>query len=106
MSESKKQAIWSRRVLSFERSGLTRVAWCRREGVSAASLDYWRRRVRAVVDESGRALVPIMVSDACAAESAVVRAGVLEIEVGGDVRLRADARLDAQWLASVLRGLR
>ena len=105
MAESRKQAIWSRRVLSFERSGLTRVAWCRREGVSAASLDYWRRRFRAVVEEGGRALVPIMVSDACAVES-VVCAGILEIEVGGGVRLRADARLDAQWLASVLRGLR
>lgn len=106
MSRLAKQARWHTRVLAFERSGLTRAAWCSREGVARATLDYWRRRCRAVAEESGPTLVPIMVSDASAAVVAGADAGMLEIDLGGGVRLRADARVDAQWLACVLRGLR
>lgn len=106
MSRLAKQARWHKRVLAFERSGLTRVVWCAREGVATATLDYWRRRCRALAEESGRALIPIMVSDAGAAVVAGAGTGLLEIEISGGVRLRADARVDAQWLASVLRGLR
>jgi hypothetical protein len=47
-----------------------------------------------------------MMSDTSAAVVAGAGTGVLEIEIGGGVRLRADARVDAQWLATVLRGLR
>jgi hypothetical protein len=106
MSRLAKQARWHKRVVAFERSGLTRRAWCAREGVVMATLDYWRRRCRAVAEESRPALIPIMVSDAGAAVVAGAGTGVLEIEIGGGVRLRADAQVNAQWLASVLRGLR
>lgn len=96
---------WRKRVLAFERSGLTRAAWCAREGVATATLDYWRRRCRTEVDGSERALIPIMVSEARGAEAVDV-GGTLEIDIGGGVRLRADAQVSAQWLSSVLRGLR
>jgi hypothetical protein len=105
MSRLAKQVHWRKRVLAFERSGLTRVAWCAREGVATATLDYWRRRSRAVVEGLKPALIPIVVSDTRVAE-AVGTGGTLEIDLGGGVRLRADAQVSAQWLASVLRGLR
>jgi hypothetical protein len=43
---SSKGLVWSERMLGFEASGLTRRAWCLREGLSLAMLDYWRRRLR------------------------------------------------------------
>jgi hypothetical protein len=105
MSRLAKQVHWRKRVLAFERSGLTRVAWCGREGVATATLDYWRRRCRAAAEGSERALIPIMVSEARGAEAVGV-CGTLEIDIGGGVRLRADAQVSAQWLSSLLRGLR
>lgn len=104
MSRLAKQELWRKRVLAFERSGLRRKEWCSRAGVAVATLDFWRVRLRDVA-EPGRALVPIVIADK---PTAVDRGlgGVLEVELGGSLRLRADAGLDAHWLASVLRGLR
>ena len=105
MSRLAKQAQWRKRVSAFERSGLTRKAWCLRKGVAVASLDYWRARLRDL-SKPGQALVPIVVSEAPVDGAGRCGAGTVEIDVGGGVRLRADARVDAQWLASVLRELR
>ena len=104
MSGLAKQAQWRKRVSAFERSGLTRKAWCLRVGIAVASLDYWRARLRDL-SKPGQALVPIVVSDESVVSIRCAGGGAVEIEVGG-VRLRADAQVDAQWLASVLRGLR
>ncbi len=106
MSRVAKQAQWRKRVLTFERSGLTRKAWCLRAGVAVATLDYWRSRLRDAGDRSGQALVPIVVSDQPMTHTRHAGAGAIEVDLGGGMRLRADAQVDAQWLASVLRGLR
>ena len=104
MSMLAKRAMWSKRVAAFERSGLTRSAWCAREGLAVATLDYWRARLRAEVSTAPRALVPIVVTtpDVDCVRAA---AGAVEIEVAG-VRLRSGSDVDAQWLLSLLRGLR
>ena len=44
-SDSGKAAAWRRRVRRFERSGLTVVGFCDREGVSTASFYRWRNRL-------------------------------------------------------------
>ena len=38
--------LWRQRLLRFERSGLSAVAFCATEGVSAPSFYAWRRRLR------------------------------------------------------------
>lgn len=38
--------LWQQRLERFQRSGLTVAAFCRREGVSVASLYAWKRRLR------------------------------------------------------------
>jgi transposase len=38
--------LWRQRLQRFERSGLSAVAFCAKEGVSAASFYAWRRRLR------------------------------------------------------------
>ncbi|MDZ4811925.1 MAG: hypothetical protein SGI99_04830 [Pseudomonadota bacterium] len=101
MSRLAKRAMWSKRVAGFERCGLTRSAWCAREGLAVATLDYWRRQLRSVVSQ---APVPIVVAQPLA-KSARVDSGTVQIEVAG-VRLRSGSDVDAEWLLSLLRGLR
>lgn len=106
MTRESKQSEWRKRVMAFERSGLTRGAWCQSAGVAVATLDYWRSRLRAsegIVDQS---LVPILVADAPVSDRVQCGAGSVEIDLLGGLRLRADARVDVRWLVSVLRGLR
>lgn len=98
MARLSKAKAWSKRVQSFESSGVSQRAWCERNGVSKSSLSYWRRRM----SKSTPALVPIVV----AGERTTAPAdSALEIEVGGVV-LRVSASVDATWLCAVLRGLR
>jgi transposase len=40
------QELWQQRLQRFERSGLSAVAFCAKEGVSAPSFYAWRRRLR------------------------------------------------------------
>ncbi len=89
-----KEMLWAKRVRAFERSGLSRRAWCARENVPLTTLDYWRRRLR----EADPGLVPVVVESAPGAEH-------IEIALG-DIRLRLPATVDAVWLCSLLRGLR
>lgn len=106
MTRESKQSQWRKRVMAFERSGLTRGAWCRSEGVAVATLDYWRSRLRAMEGTFEQALVPILVADAPVSDRVQCGAGLVEINLLGGMRLRADAQLDVQWLVSVLGGLR
>jgi hypothetical protein len=89
-----KETIWTKRLRAFERSGLSRRAWCAREKVPLSTLDYWRLRLR----RTAAALVPVVVDAAPAA-------AMIEIAVGG-AQLRMPASVDADWLCRVLRGLR
>ena len=91
-----KAKLWAKRMRAFERSGLSRRAWCAQEKISMATLDYWRLRLK--LHESTPALVPIVV-DAAPATTRI------EITLG-DVQLRLPSGVDADWLCRVLRGLR
>ena len=76
MSESEVVSKVSRRsrseadrlVLEFERSGMTRTAFCRTHGVSAHTLDYYRRMRRGKMDATAR-LVPVELVAGCGGES-------------------------------------
>ncbi len=90
-----KEKLWAKRMQAFERSGLSRRAWCAQEKVPLSTLDYWRLRLRR---SAAPALVPVVVDSAPVAK---------QIEIGlGDVRLRLPVGVDPDWLCRVLRGLR
>ena len=91
-----KEKQWARRMRAFERSGLSRRAWCAREKVPLSTLDYWRIRLRR--RDAASSLVPVVVDAAPQVER-------IEIALG-DVQLRLPSGVDADWLCRVLRGLR
>ena len=41
--DAAKAKLWKGRVLDYRRSGLGRLAWCKKTGFSRHSLDYWLR---------------------------------------------------------------
>lgn len=90
-----KEKLWAKRIRAFERSGLSRRAWCVLEKVRPSTLDYWRLRLRRAAEP---ALVPVVVDSVPAAKEIEIRLG--------DVQLRLPADVDADWLCRVLRGLR
>lgn len=89
-----KEKIWAKRMRAFERSGLSRRAWCAQEKVPLSTLDYWRLRLR----RTAATLIPVVVDSVPVAKQ-------IEIAVG-DVQLRLPVGVDAEWLCSLLRGLR
>src|SRR5215475_10030788 len=53
--------LWRQRLQRFERSGLSAVAFCAKEGVSVPSFYAWRRRLRPPAEQADRTtrLVPV-----------------------------------------------
>lgn len=88
-----KRAMWQQRMQAWERSGQTRVAFCRAQRLNLATFDYWRRVLRT----SGRDLVPVVVNGAAALP--------VEIALPNGVRLRmavADVAHARAWVAALL----
>lgn len=47
MAETKHSAAMRQMLAEYEKSGLTRRAFCQQRGISIATLDYWRRQLGA-----------------------------------------------------------
>ena len=126
MAMASKRERWTLRVAEFDRSGLSRRAWCASHGVNLSTLDYWRCRVGEVAG-SGRARVRkrgeavVQVARALTVVPLRVRAPVatnkplamvvadrseLVLEVADGVRLLLPQCTGAPWLALLLRELR
>lgn len=103
---------WQRQVAAFERSGLSRQAWCARHRVSVHSLDAWRYRLRREAGSpsgAGRrvrstALVPMVVGEA-GPSMGWRAAAMVEVELAGGMRVRAPATTQVRWLAELVREL-
>src|SRR5271155_839070 len=106
MSESEVVSKVSRRsrseadrlVLEFERSGMTRTAFCRTHGVSAHTLDYYRRLRRGKVDATAR-LLPV---DLVAGPSHQAR---LRVELRNGRQIVVEEGFSAALLKSVVAAL-
>ena len=94
MARESKRAVWAKRVAAFERSGLSRRAWCGARGLRVSSLDAWRYRLRR---EGSGGLVPVVVTEPGSAS-------VIEVSCGG-ATVRLPTSVDAAWLATLMRGL-
>jgi hypothetical protein len=89
---SGKADYWREQVDLWRSSGLSQAEYCRRAGISASSLCYWKRRLGVEPPASWvPAIVPVPLSCASAEESEprplVLHMGSgFRIEVGGDFR--------------------
>ena len=88
-----KRRAWERRLRRFQKAGLSARQFCQGEGVSAAALAYWRRKLgrtvpcsRAKRSDAAFAAVEV-VSAHAAAESGMV---VIRFPRGASVELPAD----------------
>jgi hypothetical protein len=104
MDRKSNQLQWRQRVAAFERSGLSRDAWCVAQGLKVCTLDYWRKRLQARTKMERKAasqsLLPIVVRSG-EPEAASATTVVLILRSG--VRLSAPAGVGATWLACLLR---
>lgn len=77
--------LWRQRLRRFERSGLSAVAFCAEEGVSAPSFYAWRRRLRPAAEPAAR-LVPVRLLPAAPPVEVVLPGGlVLRLTPGCDL---------------------
>lgn len=73
-------------VRRFDDSELSRVDFCRREGVSVSCFDYWRAKVRGV--ESPDEFIEVRVEDSQPVRATRVRKPSLEVDLPMGVKLR------------------
>lgn len=60
-NDATKLANWQRHFAAWRASGLTRRAYCTREGLAVSTFDHWRRQVRdggGVIEPASAAPVP------------------------------------------------
>ena len=57
--------VWRRHVEAFQKSGLTRPAYCRKHRIRVSQLDYWRRKLSSAgIGEEAAQWVPIRAQEA------------------------------------------
>jgi transposase len=98
-----KELIWRRHLAAQAAEGVSIRAFCKAHGISEQSFHWWRRELRrrdAV--KATPAFVPVTVKAAPTAASAPVSAGVVEILLSGDPRVRLTGKVDRQQLVEVL----
>jgi hypothetical protein len=113
---SREEAV--RLVMEFEQSGLTRQSFCRKYGLSPATLDYYRKRcasgasARSVVSPSkpsraGVTLVPLEVSEHSATQSVIAgnetgNGATLFVELASGRRVGVVSGFDASTLRRLI----
>ena len=105
---SSKLAHWRAQFDAWQNSGLTRAAWCAREGISLSTFDHWRREVRRAEPRSQRKgtalqLVPVRVAAARTDDAMMAQALTLRSPTGWQIELPAS--FDPVRLAAILRAL-
>ncbi len=96
-----KAGVWAERIAAFERSDVSRRAWCAQNGVNKNTLDYWRKRLSAALP----AVAPIRVTMRPAGEASVAVSAIVRIDLPHGVRVHTAADIDTAWLAALVRGI-
>jgi transposase len=91
--DSALQDLWQQRLLRFARSGLSVVAFCAKEAVSAPSFYAWRRRLSQPPAESDARFVPVRVLPATAP---------VELLLPGGLALRFAPGCDLDFVRSLV----
>lgn len=91
-----------RLVAEYEQSGMTRTAFCRAHGVSAHTLDYYRRMRRGQGDGKQRLVAVELVEGV---QQAADRSASLRVELKNGRRIMVEEGFSAALLRSVVAAL-
>lgn len=102
---SERQQYWSAHLDRIAAEGISTRAYARREGLSATTLYYWRRRLKAeatdvsapAAEPAGRSLVPVEIID-----EAAVGAGPCTLTLAPGIELALSELPSPEWLARVV----
>ncbi|MBU2799575.1 IS66 family insertion sequence element accessory protein TnpB, partial [Acidithiobacillus sp. VAN18-4] len=102
--KEEKRELWRARVEDFRGSGLTVGAYCAREGIAVATLQYWRRRFVDAVEprpmvHGTEGFLPVTLAPVRLPVSPV------EIHLLSGRSLKLTAPLDTGWLQTLVRVL-
>ena len=102
-SGGRRSGIEVERIVSdFERSGLSRRAYCERHGIAVQTLDWYRRRVRASGDSVK--LVPVRVENRWTPVVPASAVGRVSLFVPGNGRrIESDRSFDDNQLSRIIR---
>lgn len=109
MSLEEKRKFWQAHITAWQRSGLSKVEYCRRHGLVLKQMWYWLRRHRR--EEMGEAvtLVPVRLKRAETASlppsSQEAQPNSLVLQNGRGWQLLLPSSAAPEWLAGLLRGL-
>ena len=109
-----KWAYWTKQIKDWQASGLSRNAYCKREGLRPGTFDYWRplivgngaevKKVKQATAGSDISLVPIKVAAVVdAAHDVYINAIKLKSPSGWEMQLPLN--VNTRWLIDVLRQL-
>ena len=97
--DRKKLADWQRRLVRYERTGLTAAEFCKRERVSVALLKYWRRQVELAALRSAAPTKPAPQAAVFAPVEVIPRRWIVVRFPGGTTLEIPDDRVDLVRLA-------
>lgn len=98
----KDEQVWEAHVAAIEREAISVSTYAEREGVSAASIYYWRQKLRGPVKAAKPAPTPSAFVQLRVAEPAGVSGGCTLVLSSG-MRLEMSGLPSPEWLASLAR---
>jgi hypothetical protein len=106
LSRRRSRSEADRLVSEFEQSGMKRIAFCRAHGVSAHTLDYYRRMRRGEADVTPQLLPVELVETSARGSSPGLWQGVgLRVELANGRRIVVEEGFSASLLKSVVAAL-
>lgn len=90
--------IWRDRIQAWQRSGLSRAAFCRGEGLKTWNFNYWHR-LACSSKEASRAMVPVVIASSAASTV------MAEVLLQNGLTVRVPIQANEQQVARLVRSL-
>jgi hypothetical protein len=89
--------VWRQHVEAFQKSGLTRPAYCRKHRIRVSQLDYWRRKLSSAgIGEEEAQWVPVTIAEEAAEADCGIQLWI------GKLRIELHSGFDRRLLSEIL----